>query len=116
MNTKTVSTARSFSRRSFLRSSTILAAGAGLPLTALAQGRRVENVGLQLYTLRNEMSQTSRAPWLELPRSAIRKWNLPVILADLPAQVRQTLDQNGMSSPAAHIQLQALQRRPRGRG
>ena len=26
-----------------------------------------------------------------------------------PAQVRQTLDQNGMSSPAAHIQLQALQ-------
>ena len=103
MNTKTVSTARSFSRRRFLRSSTILAAGAGLPLTALAQGRRVENVGLQLYTLRNEMSQDFEGTLARVAEIGYKEMEFAGYFGRSPAQVRQTLDQNGMSSPAAHI-------------
>jgi len=109
LNTKTVPTTRSFGRRRFLRSSTILAAGAGLPLTALAQSRRVENVGLQLYTLRNEMSRDFDGTLARVAELGFKEMEFAGYFGRSPAQVRQTLDQNGMSSPAAHIQLQALQ-------
>ena len=48
------------SRRQFLNRSGLFAAGITssvlLPSFARAQSRRVENIGLQLYTLRNELA------------------------------------------------------------
>ncbi|MDP4769266.1 MAG: twin-arginine translocation signal domain-containing protein, partial [OM182 bacterium] len=49
------------SRRTFLTRSALfaggIAAGSLFPFTASAQSRRVENVGLQLYTLRKELAE-----------------------------------------------------------
>ena len=50
-------TDKSLGRRQFLGNGLVLAAGSLLPPLSLAQARRVERVGLQLYTLRNELSQ-----------------------------------------------------------
>ena len=45
------------SRREFLRRASALGVSAIIPLeTALAQSRKVDRVGLQLYTLRQEMA------------------------------------------------------------
>ncbi|MEQ8952853.1 MAG: hypothetical protein RL120_01885, partial [Gammaproteobacteria bacterium] len=44
-------------RRNFLRGAALLSAAAGPMALSLAQGRTVERVGLQLYTLRNEMAR-----------------------------------------------------------
>ena len=108
MNIKTPSTPRGFNRRKFLCSSAIVSAAASLPMTALAQGRRVENVGLQLYTLRNEMSQDFEGTLAKVADLGFKEMEFAGYFGRSASEVRRTLDQNGMTSPAAHIQLQAL--------
>ena len=45
------------SRRRFLQRSILLSAGCSRPPLLAAQTRQVERIGLQLYTLREELSQ-----------------------------------------------------------
>lgn len=108
MNNQLTAKPSRVSRRKFLASSLVLGASASLPLTALAQGRRVENVGLQLYTLRNEMSADFEGTLARVAELGYKEMEFAGYFGRSPAQVRQILDRNGMSSPAAHIQLQAL--------
>lgn len=108
MNIKTSTTPRGFNRRKFLRSSAILTAAASMPLSVLAQGRRVNNVGLQLYTLRNELSQDFEGTLARVAELGYKEMEFAGYYGRSPSEVRSTLDQNGMTSPAAHIQLQAL--------
>jgi sugar phosphate isomerase/epimerase len=98
----------SFTRRKFLRSSAILAAATAFPLPALAQGRRVDNVGLQLYTLRNEMSQNFEGTLARVAELGFKEMEFAGYFGRSASEVRRILDRNGMTSPAAHIQLQAL--------
>ena len=108
MNIKTPSTPHSFNRRKFLRSSAILTTATALPLSAFAQGRRVENVGLQLYTLRNELSQDFEGTLARVAELGYKEMEFAGYYGRSASEVRSILDQNGMTSPAAHIQLQAL--------
>jgi sugar phosphate isomerase/epimerase len=85
-----------------------LTAATSLPLSALAQGRRVDNVGLQLYTLRNELSQDFEGTLAHVAELGYKEMEFAGYYGRSASEVRSTLDQNGMTSPAAHIQLQAL--------
>lgn len=73
-------------------------------MTALAQGRRVENVGLQLYTLRNEMSQDFEGTLAKVADLGFKEMEFAGYFGRSASEVRRTLDQNGVTSPAAHIQ------------
>ncbi len=108
MNINTASSPRNLSRRKFLRSSSILATAALLPVSAFAQGRRVENVGLQLYTLRNEMSQDFEGTLARVAELGYKEMEFAGYFGRSASDVRRILDRNGMTSPASHIQLQAL--------
>lgn len=99
---------RGFNRRSFLRSTAIMTAATSLPFNALAQGRRVENVGLQLYTLRNELSQDFEGTLAHVAELGYKEMEFAGYYGRSARAVRSILDQNGMTSAAAHIQLQAL--------
>ncbi len=99
---------RGFNRRKFLHSSVIFTAGTSLPLSALAQGRRVDNVGLQLYTLRNELSQDFEGTLAHVAELGYKEMEFAGYYGKSASEVRSILEQNGMTSPAAHIQLQAL--------
>ncbi len=96
------------SRRSFLRGAAIVAAGASPIGHSLAQGRTVQNVGLQLYTLRNEMAQDFEGTLARVAQLGYREMEFAGYFDKSPAQVRATLDRNGLTSPAAHIQLNAV--------
>jgi len=85
-----------------------MAAATSMPVAAFAQGRRVENVGLQLYTLRNELSRDFEGTLARVAEIGYKEMEFAGYFGRSPAQVRQILDDNGMTSPAAHIQLQAL--------
>ncbi len=98
-----------FGRRKFLQVATALGAASMLPFaTSFAQGRRVENPGLQLYTLRNEMAQDFEGTLARVADLGFKEMEFAGYFGKSPAAVRSILDQNGMSSPASHIQLQAL--------
>lgn len=101
-------TDKSLSRRQFLSNGLVLAAGSLLPPLSLAQARRVERVGLQLYTLRNELSQDFEGTLAKVAELGYREMEFAGYFNRSARQIRQVLDDNGMTCPAAHIQLAAI--------
>jgi sugar phosphate isomerase/epimerase len=103
---------RCYSRRSFLRSTATLTSALALsatPLgTSLAQSRQVERPGLQLYTLRNEMAADFPGTLARVAELGYREMEFAGYFERSPAQVRTLLDANGLTSPAAHIPLNAV--------
>ncbi|PCJ24999.1 MAG: xylose isomerase [SAR86 cluster bacterium] len=100
---------RIYSRRSFLKSAAILGVAAMSPMgIAVAQSRKVERPGLQLYTLRDDMSQDFEGTLAHVAELGYKEMEFAGYFGRSPAQVRRILDSNGMTSPASHIQLQAI--------
>lgn len=108
LTTEIAAQAKLFSRRKFLARSALFSAAASTPFATLAQGRRVENAGLQLYTLRNEMAKSFEGTLARVAQMGYREMEFAGYFDRTPAVVRQILDRYGLTSPAAHIQLQAL--------
>ena len=75
---------------------------------AFAQGRRVERAGLQLYTLREAMNGDFEGTLARVAEMGYREMEFAGYYGRSAGQVRQALADNGMTSPAAHIQLQAV--------
>ena len=97
------------SRRDFLKKATVVSAIAASPLgLAYAQGRRVENVGLQLYSLRAEMAEDFEGTLEQLAELGFKEMEFAGYHGKSAAEVRRLLDGFGMTSPAAHIQLGAI--------
>ncbi len=97
------------SRRDFLKKAAVSAAIAASPLgTAVAQLRRVETIGIQLYSLRQEMADDFEGTLEQLAAIGFREMEFAGYHGKSPAQVRNILDGFGLTSPAAHIQLNAI--------
>ncbi len=101
---------KGISRRQFLRRSAVGFAGlsATSALPALAQSRRVERVGLQLYTLRKEMAADFEGTLARVAALGYKEMEFAGYYDRSPAQVRAALEVNGLNSPAAHIQWAAV--------
>lgn len=100
------------SRRDFLKRTGLitaaLASGSALPTLANAQSRRVESVGLQLYTLRKELAADFDGTLARVASLGYREMEFAGYYGRSAAQVRAALEANGLSSPAAHIQWAAI--------
>lgn len=100
---------RQLQRRRFLQSSATLGLAATVPWSlSSAQSRKVERVGLQLYTLRNEMSEDFAGTLARVAELGFKEMEFAGYMGHSAAQVRGMLDANGLTSPASHIQLQAI--------
>jgi sugar phosphate isomerase/epimerase len=103
---------RGFSRRGFLKSGGIAAAGlaasTGFVPAAVAQSNRVERVGLQLYTLRKELAADFDGTLARVAALGYKEMEFAGYYGRSATQVRDALDANGMTSPAAHIQWSAI--------
>ncbi|MCH7817393.1 MAG: sugar phosphate isomerase/epimerase [Proteobacteria bacterium] len=97
------------SRRNFLRTAAIAGLAVATPWrNALAQNHRVENVGLQLYSLRREMGQDFEGTLARLAEIGFKEMEFAGYFDKSPAEVKSILDNNGLISPAAHINLNAI--------
>ncbi len=100
---------RSVGRRNFLKSSLVLGAAALVPCRpGFAEGRRVENPGLQLYTLRSDMAEDFEGTLAQVAALGYKEMEFAGYFDRSPAAVRQVLDQNGMTSPSTHIPIQLI--------
>ncbi|MEX2130331.1 MAG: twin-arginine translocation signal domain-containing protein, partial [Pseudohongiellaceae bacterium] len=96
-------------RRQFLKTTAALGAASLAPWSiSSAQSRQVGRVGLQLYTVPNEMSRDFAGTLTRVAELGFKEMEFAGYMGHSAAQVRQMLDNNGLSSPAAHIQLQAI--------
>lgn len=103
------------SRRDFLRKAAVAGILAASPLAVVegqrrrfVQNRRVENIGLQLYSLRREMAADFEGTLEQLAAIGFREMEFAGYHGRSAPEVRRILDGLGLTTPAAHIQLNAV--------
>jgi sugar phosphate isomerase/epimerase len=101
-------------RRSFLATvgATALAAvatDADAATTILLQRRRLEKVGLQLYSVRDLMKADMPGTLARVAAIGYKEVEFAGYFDRTPAQVRHLLKQNGLTSPSSHLPWEAFQ-------
>ena len=95
-------------RRDFLKKAALTGIIASSPSLALAQDRKVQTIGLQLYSLRAEMAEDFEGTLEQLAELGFKEMEFAGYHGKTPVEVRRILDSFGLVSPAAHIQLNAI--------
>jgi len=104
MNNKT------FSRRDFVKlASLATAATLALPVGALAAGKQLSSIGIQLYTVRQLMAQSVPATLTALAALGYKEVEFAGYYDTAPAQLKSLLAGAGLVSPSTHISLQQLE-------
>ena len=97
------------SRRQFLKKSSVASLMVFLPTAAIqAQGRKVNRIGLQLYSLRNEMASDFDGTLQKVADLGYTEMQFAGYHGRSPEQVKKILDQLGLASPAAHVSLKLI--------
>ena len=66
-------------------------------------------IGLQLYTVRDEMRRSIADTLARVARTGYREVEFAGYFNTSPAQIRTLLDENGLRAPAAHMSLETLE-------
>jgi sugar phosphate isomerase/epimerase len=80
----------------------------GRPDSVRAAGGAIDRIGLQLYTVRDRMQQDVAATLRTVGEVGYSEVETAGLFGHSPAQFRDLLDQAGLVSPAAHVQLNEL--------
>jgi sugar phosphate isomerase/epimerase len=107
-------TVTTHTRRSFL--ATLGAAALGAAATdaeaatnILLQRRRLEHIGLQLYSVRDLMKADMPGTLARVAAVGYKEVEFAGYFDRTPAQVRQLLRKNGLTSPSSHLPWEAFQ-------
>jgi sugar phosphate isomerase/epimerase len=94
-------------RRTFLE---ILTAAAVLPrhLSWAAAEHRIEKIGLQLYTVRDQMKADFDGTVAKVASIGYKEVEFAGYFGRTPAQVRAVIDRNGLTSPSCHVEYAVL--------
>jgi sugar phosphate isomerase/epimerase len=91
-------------RREFLSTTGAIALGALLPPACnTARGARIEKIGIQLYTVRDQMKADFEGTLARIAQIGYKEVEFAGYFDRAPADVRAILDRNGLSAPASHI-------------
>jgi sugar phosphate isomerase/epimerase len=94
-------------RRKFL--GTVTAAGILAPrLSWAADGRKIEKIGLQLYTVRNQMKEDFDGTLAKVAGIGYREVEFAGYFERSPKDVKASLDRAGLVSPSAHFDASYL--------
>lgn len=102
------------SRRAFVQSLAGAAFGLGLPRDATAEraarADRLERIGLQLYTVRRELTQDFEGTLAKVAAIGYREVEFAVTgyFHRPPAAAKAALDRNGLANPSAHVPISDL--------
>lgn len=90
-------------RRAFVQTSLAAAATAALPRGASAQQRRIDRLGLQLYSVRALMKADVPGTLAKVAAIGFKEVEFAGLFGRDPKDVRAMLDKNGLTAPAAHV-------------
>jgi sugar phosphate isomerase/epimerase len=85
--------------------------GAGFLSSGCASraSRRLDRIGVQLYTVRSAMQESVERTLERVAAIGYAEVEFAGYFDRSPQQIRSVLDQNGLSAPAAHIPLETLE-------
>lgn len=96
-------------RRDFLKKAAVSAVVAASPFGgAMAQIRRVDRIGLHLGSLRQELAADFEGTLEQVAEIGFAEMEFAGYHGKTPSAVRGALEQCGLTSPAAHVELGAL--------
>jgi sugar phosphate isomerase/epimerase len=98
-------------RRAFLGQAALLAAPFAAPRSLRALGSppaSLDNIGLQLYTVRQAMEQSVERTLLQVAEIGYKEVEFAGYFNRPPRAIRQLLDRNDLKAPSAHVGLDVL--------
>jgi sugar phosphate isomerase/epimerase len=87
-----------------------LSAAAVTGFSRSAQARRLEKIGLQLYTVRREMEKDFEGTLAQVGKIGFREVELAGLFGHAPGDARATLERHGLSAPSMHVDLAAIRK------
>jgi sugar phosphate isomerase/epimerase len=98
-------------RRNFIESSIAAAVLAGANPPAWAAEHEIDRVGLQLYTVREEMKQDVDGTVAKVAQIGYKEVEFAGYFHKTSKEIRALLDQNGLTSPSTHIPWEDLDKK-----
>lgn len=78
--------------------------------SSLAGGRKLNKIGLQLYTVRDLMQADMPGTLAKVAAAGYKEVEFAGYFGRTPAQVRDLLAQNGLTSPSSHLPIELLEK------
>jgi sugar phosphate isomerase/epimerase len=94
-------------RRMFVRG---LSAAAVTGFSPSAEARRLEAIGLQLYTVRRDMEKDFEGTLAQVGKIGFREVELAGLFGHAPSDVRAVLARYGLSAPSMHVDLPQIRK------
>jgi sugar phosphate isomerase/epimerase len=77
-------------------------------LSFAADSRRMTNIGMQAYTVRDQMKQNFAGTLAKVAQIGYKEIEFAGYYGHSPKEVRSILDQNGLTSPSSHVDYKLL--------
>ena len=96
-------------RRAFIGTTSLAVAGLTIPHSLFPiPRRRIDRVGLQLYTVRGLMKQDFEGTLAKVAQIGYREVEFAGYFDHTPTDVRAILDRHGLASPGAHVSYESI--------
>ena len=97
-------------RRTFLETAATVTAGTLLTsrLGWAAGDRKIEHIGVQLYTVRDAMKEDFEGTLAKVASIGYKEVEFAGYFGRTPQQVRASLEKNGLTAPSTHVQYDEL--------
>jgi len=93
----------SMNRRTFLETSLATGVLASLPARAFAAMHEIKRVGVQLYTVRDDVKKDFAGAVAKVAAVGYKEVEFAGYFDHSPAEVRSIVDKNGLSAPSCHV-------------
>src|SRR3974390_2010375 len=96
-------------RRTFVQSSIAAGVLASLPTRGLAATHEIKKVGVQLYTVRDDMKKDWAGPIGKFAGVGCKEVVFAGYFDHKPAEVRSILDKDGLTAPSCHVSYDVVE-------
>jgi len=90
-------------RRTFIQNSIAVTTASSLPVWGAQTPHHIDRVGLQLYTVRDQMKQDFDGTIAQVAQIGYREVEFAGYFGKTPKEARAVLDKNGLTSPSTHV-------------
>jgi hypothetical protein len=102
---------RRMNRRTFIETSVATAVLTSLSTKAFADEHKISKVGLQLYTVRDEMKKDFEGTIAKVAAIGYKEMEFAGYFGHSPKDVRAILDKNGLTSPSSHESYDTVEKK-----
>jgi sugar phosphate isomerase/epimerase len=100
----------SMNRRTFIESSVAAGILVSVPARGFAAMHQIEKVGVQLYTVRDDMKKDFAGTIAKVASAGYKEVEFAGYFDHKPAEVRAILDKNGLTAPSCHFGYDVVQK------